>query len=223
MGNINFVSWLIVYTLIGTGNLLGSIANAEENELKGLKHILNCSDCHGFDGNSTNPKWPNLAGMHPTYLVKQLMDFKYGHRSNHEMDDVVKNIPSDSVIEEMAEYFYAQNLLPIKSTKKMHSSLVDLNLGKEIFDGKRIEYGIPACSACHGEDGLGGKEGKYPRLAGQHRQYIIRQMKLFRSRERKNDVPAMMQNIARVMDDEDIESVAAYIELLSVTKIDQLK
>jgi len=46
--------------------------------------------------------------------------------------------------------------------------------------------------------------------------YIVKQMQMFRSKERKNDTPAQMRNIARQMDDEDIESVAAYIAYMSV-------
>ncbi|MCF6190455.1 MAG: cytochrome c4 [Cocleimonas sp.] len=185
----------------------------------GSRYILNCSECHGFDGNSISPEWPNIAGLNKSYIIRQLKDFKEGKRVNEEMTQIVKEFPSDKELASLAKYFSKQKIInPNTSETIKQYSLVDLKLGEEIFTGKRIEYGIPACSACHGKEGLGDNEGKFPRLVGQHMAYTIKQMKLFRSKERSNDTPAQMRNIALKMDDEDIESVAAYIAYMSIER-----
>lgn len=187
---------------------------ADENS-EGVRYILNCAECHGFDGNSSSPQWPNIAGLSKEYITRQLQDFKHGKRINEEMTQVVKEFPSDQELASLANYFSKQKMINpnVKAILKQYQ-LVDLKLGKEIFTGKRFEYGIPACSACHGKKGQGDEIGKFPRLAGQHMEYIVKQMKLFRSKKRSNDTPAQMRNIALQMDDEDIESVAAYIAMM---------
>ena len=190
---------------------------AAVNELKGLKYILNCSECHGFDGNSKTSERPNIAGLHPRYLVKQLLDFKSGLRSSPEMDEVIKTIPSDDEIYELAFYFAGQKMNHSSDQQSSQTNpLVNMTLGKEIYTGKRMEYGIPGCASCHGKHAMGDKEGNYPRLNGQHAAYLIKQMKLFRAKKRTNDSPPMMRNIAMMMDDEDIASVAAYIASMSI-------
>ena len=204
--------------MLVSASIILSASTAAESELdknnrNSFPYILNCSACHGLDGNSSNAEWPNIAGLNKNYIKKQLLDFKEGRRKNKYMDVIIRSIPSDAILDQLAAYFSMQQVAPFRLSKK--SKLEKLSLGKEIYLGKRIDYGIPGCFSCHGKEGEGGENGKYPRLKGQYREYIVKQMKLFRTNERTNDVPAMMQNIARLMDDEDIESVAAYIDTLT--------
>lgn len=188
------------------------IDKSPESEIDGSIYILNCSECHGFDGNSLSQEWPNIAGLSEQYIIRQLNDFKTGKRINDEMMQVVREFPSNKELTSLARYFSKQKMVNKNTPKSIKAhEFVDLKIGEEIFTGKRIEYGIPACSACHGKDGMGDKEGKFPRLVGQNMDYLIKQMELFRSKQRSNDIPPQMRNIAQEMDDEDIASVAAYI------------
>ena len=77
----------------------------------------------------------------------------------------------------------------------------DLQVGKEINE---------VCAGCHGEFGQGGKEGKYPRIAGQPAAFIEKQMHLFRDRKRPN-MPMLEHVDERQMPDQDIADVAAYL------------
>jgi len=231
--NKNLVSWGLV--LLGSfvaSELLATDSSNNENKEEskelveaieeisdGSLYILNCSECHGFDGNSVNPEWPSIAGLNKSYITRQLKDFKEGKRLNEDMSRIVKEFPSDKELISLALYFSEQQLINPNTpeTVKQYTK-VDLKLGEEIFTGKRLEYNIPACSACHGKDAMGDKDGKFPRLAGQHMAYIIKQMEYFRSKDRSNDMPPQMRNIAMNMDDEDIESVAAYIAYMGIDK-----
>lgn len=193
------------------------VVRVSKKKTDGSRYILNCAECHGFDGNSADPQWPNIAGLNKDYISRQLQDFKSGKRVNEEMTTIVREFPSDDELESLADYFSKQKSQNPNSASTIEKyKRVNLKLGEEIFTGKRLEYGIPACSACHGKDGLGDKAGKFPQLVGQHMDYIVKQMQMFRSKERNNDTPAQMRNIARQMDDEDIESVSAYISYMSV-------
>ena len=175
------------------------------------RFISICTKCHGKDGNSASRHTPIIAGLHKTYLIKQLRDFRKNLRHGKEMNAIAQTIPDDYVLQALAEYFSLQKIKSDFPRKKTIIKKEAISLGKEIYIGKRIDYGIPGCSSCHGKNGKGDSKGKYPGLVGQPRAYIIEQMKLFRLKERTNDSPPMMRNIAMVMDDEDIEAVAAYI------------
>jgi len=192
---------------------LGLNANETSNEeVDGSHYVLNCSECHGFDGNSLSQEWPNIAGLNQQYIIRQLDDFKKGKRINPEMTLIVREFPSSKELTSLAKFFSKQKMVNKNTPESINNhEFVDLKIGEEIFTGKRVEYGIPACSACHGKDGMGDEAGKYPRLAGQNMDYIIKQMELFRSKKRANDNPPQMRGIAGQMDDEDIASVAAYI------------
>jgi len=77
----------------------------------------------------------------------------------------------------------------------------DLDNGEEINE---------VCAGCHGEFAQGGKEGEYPRLAGQPAAFIAKQMYLFRDRTRKN--LAMVEYVDhRQMPDPDIVDISAFL------------
>ncbi len=195
-------------------NNTNKIESAEKVEEKtdGVRFILNCAECHGFDGNSVTLEFPSIAGLNEKYIIRQLEDFKTGKRVNENMTQIVREFPSNKELASLANYFSKQEMINQNTPESIKNhEFVDLKIGEEIFTGKRIEYGIPACSACHGKDGMGDEAGVFPRLVGQQMDYIIKQMENFRSEERSNDMPPQMRNIAKQMDGEDITSVAAYI------------
>ena len=59
-----------------------------------------CVACHGPEGNSTNPEWPNIAGQHSSYLIKQLKDFKQATTRNVPiMTSIVASLTNEDIIE----------------------------------------------------------------------------------------------------------------------------
>jgi cytochrome c553 len=63
-----------------------------------------CTGCHGANGISANPLWPNLAGQKAAYLVKQMKAFRDGSRSDPVMTPMAKPL-SDADIENLAAYY----------------------------------------------------------------------------------------------------------------------
>jgi cytochrome c553 len=86
-----------------------------------------------------------------------------------------------------------------------------LSLGQRIYRGGDANKGVPACLACHGPAGLGNPSAGFPRLSGQHAQYIATQLKAFRDGKRNNDKFQMMPVISKKMNDAEIIAVANYI------------
>lgn len=155
-----------------------------------------CAACHGVDGNSVNPLWPNLAGQNARYIYLQLRDFKEGRRKDPLMSPVAANLSRDDMLE-LAAHFSAQKA--VGSTYKVE--------GSKVTEGKKIADNA-LCTMCH----LGGFSGQneVPRVAGQHYAYIVKQLKDFRARQRTNDAGSMTA-YTQGLSDEQIDALAQYV------------
>jgi len=168
-----------------------------------------CAACHAADGNSAIPVNPSLAGQHPEYTYKQLMNFKPqggkpAERNNAVMAGMVANL-SDDDLKNLAAYFAAQK---IKPGVARDAALV--KQGEAIYRGGVAAKGVPACAACHAPNGAG-MPAQFPRLAGQHAEYTVGQLKAFRAGQRANDAAQMMRGVAAKMSDQEIAAVSEYI------------
>jgi len=163
-----------------------------------------CAACHGADGNSPLPVNPNLAGQHPEYLFKQLADYKAGRRKNAVMNGIAASL-SDADMRNLAAYFAQQPAKPAAAKNR------ELALrGQQVYRAGQSAAGVPSCMACHSPDGSG-IPVQYPRLAGQHSEYTLAQLQLFRTGERGNDANSVMGSIAALMSDKEMAAVAEYI------------
>lgn len=165
-----------------------------------------CAACHAVDGNSIAPANPKLAGQHAEYTTKQLMDFKSGERQNAIMTGIVTSnnlTPED--MKNLGAYFAANTIKP-GSAKDKTLALE----GEKIYKGGNPGSGVPACAACHGPTGAG-IPVQFPRLGGQHKDYLLAQLNNFRTGARANDAAKMMRVIAAKMTDQEMKAVAEYI------------
>jgi cytochrome c553 len=162
-----------------------------------------CAACHAADGNSVMAANPKLAGQHPEYLLKQLKEFKEGKRANAVMSGMVANLTEDDM-KALAAYFSSQKPTLGKAKSNGRGSL-----GEKIYRGGILATNVPACAACHGATGSGIPK-QFPRLAGQHADYVLQQMRTFRTGERAN--APMMQAIAVKMTDQEMQAVADYVQ-----------
>jgi cytochrome c553 len=163
-----------------------------------------CAACHGADGNSPLPINPSLAGQHPEYLFKQLKDFKSGNRNNAVMMGMVAGLSAEDM-RNLSAYYAAQKLSEAAAKDK---DLVAQ--GRKLFRGGNLAIGVAACAGCHAPNGAG-IPSQYPRLAGQHPEYVVAQLKAFRVGERANDTNNMMRAVAGRLTDKEIAAVAEYL------------
>ncbi len=181
-------------------------ANAAGDAAKGAT-IANqvCMACHGADGNSMIPMYPKLAGQHPEYIAKQLNNFKSGERNNAIMAGMVTTLSAEDM--DNLGAFYASQVAKGGTAQSNGKG----SAGEKIYKAGIAGMGVPACASCHGPAGAG-VPVQFPRLAGQHAEYTIAQLKIFRSGERANDAAKMMRMIAAKMSDEEMAAVADYIQ-----------
>ena len=161
-----------------------------------------CAACHGENGVSVSPDIPNLAGQSGAAIYKQLHDYRSGSRSNQSMTDIAKAL-DESVIADVAAYYAGQ---PMRNPNP-------LTLGASDVAVRLIELGdpsrnIPPCSACH-RRGSGGPI-ETPVLSEQQEGYIVAQLKMYASGERRNDVYGRMRAIAAKLKDSEVKELSAY-------------
>tara|TARA_B110000240_G_scaffold100993_1_gene114382 strand:+ start:176 stop:790 length:615 start_codon:yes stop_codon:yes gene_type:complete len=175
---------------------------------KGKEKSITCVACHGQDGISVSPIWPKLAGQHQSYLASQLHEFKKGpegKRNNAIMYGISLALSNED-IDDLSAYYASLD-------KSIGTTADDsFKLGQNIYRGGNMEYKIQACIACHGPNGDGNGPAAMPVLSGQHAEYIYSQLKNFQSSMRSNDPNKMMRNIVHRMTDEEMKSVAQYIQ-----------
>jgi cytochrome c553 len=164
-----------------------------------------CAACHAADGNSVMAANPKLAGQHPEYLAKQLANFKSGDRKNPVMTGMAAML-TDEDVANVSAYFSSQ-----KAKGGAAKANGSGSLGEKIYKGGVAGSGVPACASCHSPNGAG-IPVQFPRLAGQHAEYTVNQLKAFRAGERANDAASMMRMVAAKMTDAEVAAVADYIQ-----------
>ena len=183
----------------------GAKAKADPAKGKAIAETV-CIACHGADGNSAAPNFPKLAGQGERYLLKQLHDIKGGKRTVLEMTGILDNL-SDQDMADIAAYFAGQKMSVGAADPKL------IERGEALFRGGKLAEGMPACTGCHSPNGAGLAAAGFPKLGGQHGQYVAKQLTDFREGNRTNDGDAMtMRAIAAKLSNKDIEAVSSYIQ-----------
>lgn len=203
---------LVLFGLLLATSIASAGSLVDGNAKAGKKKSTTCAACHGVHGNSTNPQWPKLAGQHATYLFQQLKHFKTGKRQSPIMSAQVADL-SIQDMKDLAVY-YSQQSIQLAAAKE---ELADH--GAEIYRAGDPEKGIPACAGCHGPTGLGNAAAVFPRISAQHAEYLIMQLKAYRSGKRSGYPKAkIMVGVAENMGNADIKAVASYIQGLRPRK-----
>ena len=142
------------------------------------------------------PQIPILAGQTARYIYVELKDFKVGRRNDPIMSPIAEGLSKEEMLG-LADYFAAQpptgaEFAPDRSRVLKGAKKADETL----------------CTMCH----LGGLKGQneIPRLAGQQPEYVLKQLRAFKARERSND-GGNMQSVAQTLTDEDILNLTHYI------------
>ena len=185
-----------------------------------------CAGCHGEYGQgSIEGEYPRLAGLDADYIAKQLSDFKQRKRINIPMIPFAndRELPGDDVrviSEYLSRIQLPTKLQPIDeedfdALERLHASKRvvnikdypgDIELGRKVYQKE--------CASCHAKDGYGIKKKKAPQLAGQYSEYLLRQIKYYRSRERLHDEEPDDAELFLEFSDEAIDGMLAYLATL---------
>ena len=169
-----------------------------------------CSACHGVTGNSVSPNFPNLAGQTPEYLMAQLNGFKSHHRQDPAGFEYMWGMSrslTDAQIEGLAKYYSGQQ--PIQ--QPVEGTAAQIEAGKTIAESGVPAKNVPACFSCHGTGAQG--NSTFPRLAGQHSDYLAKQLGVFQRTDSRPE-GAVMKVVAHELSRDDILNVTAFLQAL---------
>ncbi|MDE2455625.1 MAG: c-type cytochrome [Burkholderiales bacterium] len=184
----------------------GAATAAPPPEIDTLAQRLQaCTACHGKQGRATSEGYfPRIAGKPAGYLFNQLINFRDGRRANRAMRGLVDPL-SEDYLREIAAYFGALEL-PYPAPQPAVVAPDRLERGAELVRHGDARQGVPACQACHGDHGEG--NSVIPRIAGQHGDYLRKQLEAFREELRESDV---MHTNTKDMTDSQIEALVSYL------------
>jgi len=201
--NVGIVAALLVSQRSGAADEISAEARMAAQRVA----VTTCATCHGPQGRSIAAKFPALAGQHPKYLAAQLQAFKAQTRGDPDALGYMWGMAaplSDEMITALAAYYGAQR--PGAGSGGEAGAIAR---GADIYSNGVVAEGIPPCIACHGPGAVGTDE--YPRLAGQHAQYLLKQLRSFQNNMRN---VAVMHGVAQDLKSSEMEAVAAYLQSL---------
>lgn len=214
MTSKSYAFFVIFWTLVSFAAVKASFAYEPGDPVAGEGKAGLCGGCHGMDGNSPDATFPRLAGQYAGYIVKQIKDFQRGIRANNDtMAGMAAMVASVQDAKDIGAYFESQKMADEPLTtpdKKLVAK------GKKIFHEGNPKTGLYACVNCHGERGKGKAKNisVFPRIGGQHRDYILKELGDFQAGTRSNDPAGMMSDIAKKLSEDEKKAVAEYLSTL---------
>src|SRR5438094_6201726 len=162
----------------------------------GRQKAAACAECHGPEGNSTEPAVPSIAGQPAQFISGQLFFFREEYRKDPKMTPAAKAL-SNAEMNDLAAYFASVKAAPPKHRTAPENE----QLGRQLTQQFR-------CVQCHSAS-LQGQQ-HVPRIAGQQPDYLRAQLKGFKQRTR-SDIDGYMTQMAQPLSDKEIDVLVDYI------------
>ncbi len=172
-----------------------------------------CARCHLPEAwGNQDGTYPQIAGQHVNVLMKQLLDIRSGHRSNPSMQPFVqeRTIGGYQELSDVVAYISTLPMHPGHNRGPWPAGSSEFEAGRRIYDNY--------CASCHGRAGEGDNQQVFPRLQGQHYNYMKRQARLVRDRLR--EVEAGMASLFMNLSEPDLDLVLNYVSHLAVPDSD---
>jgi cytochrome c553 len=184
-----------------------SAVELEPDLRRGAGLFTPCAACHAADGRGTKDgSVPAIAGQHISVLVKQLVDFRHDRRWDERMQGFASQHHLSGLQDLLDVAAYAENLPRWPPLEGGTGDGSALKRGNVVYHH--------SCGDCHGPLGLGELRRMRPRLAGQHYQYLVRQLEETAAGKRPG-MDAEHVTLIGALSAEERSGVADYLSRLS--------
>ena len=200
------IALIVSAGVVVSGVAWGAAAAPLATESPLAQTVQTCGTCHGTNGRSVSPTFPNLAAQTAPYIEAQLKAFKDQTRADPDAQAYMWGMAaqlSDAQISELAAYFSKQ---PAPTPGKSGAPAA-IARGKQVFEEGVPARQIPPCASCHGAHGEG--LAVFPRLAGQHAPYLLKQLLVIQNALRNAPV---MHGVVKDLSKDQMQAVVAYLE-----------
>ncbi len=161
-----------------------------------------CLSCHlPSAGGRSDGSIPQLAGQHSSVLIKQMADIREGVRDNPTMYPFAAALADPQDLADLAIYLEGLCIPLEHGQYAAQDAVQQVTNGRDLYEKQ--------CRACHGPSGEGSRHKLYPVIAGQHYEYLLRQMTEIRDGKRRNANPEMVRIISKYNDDQ-LLAISAY-------------
>ncbi len=191
-----------------TKDLDEALAITEVDRENGIDVFEVCTACHGVNGwGKPDGTFPQIAGQHPKAIINAIKDIRAGNRDNPTMYPYTeaRALGSAQDIADMAAYISQLPMTPENGKGP----------GKNLAHGEKLYK--RDCAGCHGAGGEGNAAAGFPRIHGQHFNYLVRQFEWIRDGRRRNANPGMVQ-VMKPYNHDDAWAVMDYVSRLQPPK-----
>lgn len=173
----------------------------------GEKKIAMCIGCHGIIGYQASfpvvYKVPKISGQSASYIVAALSAYKKGERRNPTMRGIATTL-SDQDMADVAAYY------------QQHGHNDSVTLPSQVSPGSEevnalVQKG--ACTSCHGPNLSAPIGGAYPKIAGQHQDYVLVALRSYQAPPQsvwgRNN--AIMGGVAKQFTSDELKLLSKYV------------
>ncbi|SHI60372.1 cytochrome subunit of sulfide dehydrogenase [Malonomonas rubra DSM 5091] len=171
--------------------LAGVVFAAGNQPLPGERLSKTCASCHGTDGASPGKLIPIIGGQKKGYLQTVMKEYASGVRPGSVMANLAKGYDAKEQ-KQIAEFFFTK---PWVNTPHAAASTAKATL-------------VKSCQGCHGKNGEG--KGNFPRIGGQHPEYLLEALLEYKNGERKAGTMMLVKGI----DEATLKQMADYYSSL---------
>jgi cytochrome c553 len=184
---------------------LTEATQATPNLDRGAQYFTTCANCHGpKGGGKVDGKVPRIGGQYAHVIARQLVAFRHGQRWDILMENFADQhrLPDAQAIADVSAYV-AQLDDPYPP---------GMGSGELVSHGASIYFRM--CESCHGSSGQGNSKHLVPKIAGQHYEYLRRQ--IYDAVDgRRPGFPASHVRLLARLDHDDIAGVADYLSRIA--------
>lgn len=173
--------------------------------------VATCVGCHGIKGYQASfpevYKVPKIAGQSARYIASALTEYKQGNRRHPTMRSVAASL-SEKDIAEIAAHYEALGKDPAVTLPATADKAPDPQVAALLQKA--------ACVSCHGANFAKPIDPSYPKIAGQHADYMFVALKAYKADNNPSvgRTNGVMGAIAKQFSNAELKALAAYVSSL---------